>query len=169
MDNERLSLGLVSNVRAESFGEPGSRTFRVLAETPAGHVSLWLEKEQIVMLGSAIEELLGRVPDALGTRPQSEAEGTFVGEMEVKVGSLAIGYSADQAGFTMEASDFTSPFPIKSIDFLATRDQFDGMRDQIDNIVSASRPRCMLCGTPLAGGPHFCPESNGHAQVTLSD
>lgn len=121
------------------------------------------------MLGSAIEELLGRVPDGLGSQPHPEANETFVGEMEVKVGSLAIGYDAGRAGFTMEASDFTSPFPITSISFLATREQLDEMRDQIDGIVSASRPRCVLCGTPLTGGPHFCPESNGHTNVKVSD
>lgn len=163
-----MDLGPVAAVRAESFGEPGSRTFRILAETETGQVSLWLEKEQVVMLGSAITELLGRVPDGLGSEPKGGDVESFVGEMEVTVGSLAIGYDAGRAGFTMEASEFTSPFPITSIAFLATRQQFDEMRNQIDGIVAASRPRCVLCGSPLTGEPHFCPPSNGHANVTLS-
>jgi len=156
-------------VRAESFGEPGSRTFRILAETESGQVSLWLEKEQVVMLGSAIEDLLVRVPDTLGGEPVLDADEHFVGEMEVKVGSLAIGYDARRAGFTLEASDFASPFPIASIVLLATRRQFDLMRDQVESIVAVSRPRCPVCGSPLTGEPHFCPESNGHAHISLSD
>jgi len=164
-----LNLGLVAAVKAESFGEPGNRTFRILAQTASGQVSLWLEKEQVVMLGSAISELLGRLPDTVGGEPQNDVVEHFVGEMEVKVGALAIGFDAGREGFTLEASDFASPFPITSIHLLATRGQFDQMRDQIDTIVSASRPRCVLCGTPLTTEPHFCPESNGHAHVSLGD
>ena len=50
----RPILGPVDGVTAESFGEPGRRTFRLFAQTGPGRVSLWLEKEQVVMLGSAL-------------------------------------------------------------------------------------------------------------------
>lgn len=164
-----MDLGLVRELRAESFGEPGQRTFRLLAETPAGRVSLWLEKEQIVMLGSALAELLSRVPSGEGRDPASDALESFAGELEVKVGSLTVGYDAAHSGFTVEAGDFDSPLQLTSISLLATRQQFDEMRDQIAGIIAGGRPRCVLCGTPLSGGPHFCPESNGHAHLTSAD
>jgi uncharacterized repeat protein (TIGR03847 family) len=164
-----LDLGLVSGLRAESFGEPGQRTFRLMAETAHGSVSLWLEKEQIVMLGSALAELLARVPSGEGLDPASDALESFRGELDVKVGSLTVGYDAAHRGFTVEAGDFDSPLHVGSISLLARRDQFVEMRKQIEGIVAAGRPRCVLCGTPLGGGPHFCPESNGHAHLTSAD
>lgn len=169
MDNQRLDLGVVTSVRAESIGEPGQRTFRVLAETLYGQVCLWLEKEQVAMLGSAIAELLARVPPGKGQEPESDALSSFTGELEVKAGSLAIGYDATHHGFTMEAGEFTSPMQVTSISFLATRRQFDDMREQIAAIVAAGRPRCVLCGAPLTGAAHFCPESNGHVQPSRPD
>jgi uncharacterized repeat protein (TIGR03847 family) len=161
-----VDLGLVTDLRAESFGEPGRRTFRLYATTPEGEASLWLEKEQIVMLGSAVSELLQRVPESQGQEPASTVGASFMGELDVRVGSLTIGYDAGQSGFTVEATDFESTMGIESIRLLASRSQFAGVADRIDEIVAASRPRCPLCGTPLTGGPHFCPESNGHGALT---
>ena len=159
----------MSGIEAESFGEPGRRTFRMLARTTEGRVSLWLEKEQVVMLGSAITELLERVPTQRGNEPSASSSAGFVGELEVKVGSLEIGYDAAEDGFTVEASDFASPFELSSINLVATRDHLLQVREQIDQIVAASRPRCPLCGTPLTGEPHFCPESNGHARLARTE
>jgi uncharacterized repeat protein (TIGR03847 family) len=160
-----LDLGLVEALQAETFGEPGQRTFRLLAKTAEGEISLWLEKEQVVMLGSAVEELMQRVPSELGGSPDSDVLKSFVGELEVKVGSLAIGYDADHSGFSLEAGDFASAFDLNSISLLATRDQFSALQQQIHEIVAAGRPRCSLCGRPLSPSGHFCPESNGHARI----
>src|ERR1039457_3843945 len=54
-DGRRLNLGVVQQLEAESFGDPGQRTFRLRATTSSGGVDLWLEKEQIVALGAAVE------------------------------------------------------------------------------------------------------------------
>jgi uncharacterized repeat protein (TIGR03847 family) len=165
VDTHRLDLGLVAGLSVQSFGEPGQRTFRVLAETSEGTVSLWLEKEQIAMLGGAVEELLTRVvaPRALDPRP--DASGTFVGDLEVRVGALALGYDTARNGFTIEATEFSSQLPLDEILLLADRRQLEDVRDQVQEILAASRPRCVLCGTPLTGEPHFCPQSNGHAHL----
>jgi uncharacterized repeat protein (TIGR03847 family) len=169
VDNRRLDLGLVESLRAEAFGEPGQRTFRLFVGTPEGKVSLWLEKEQVVMLGSALEEILERVPPSDGEAPESDILRSFTGELEVKVGGLAIGFDANHSGFSVEATDFASAFDLSSISLLATRTQFVALAEQINQIVAGGRPRCPLCGTPLSGPAHFCPESNGHARVTRAE
>jgi uncharacterized repeat protein (TIGR03847 family) len=153
---------------AESFGEPGQRTFRLLVGTVQGSVSLWLEKEQLAMLGSAIGDLLRRIPKGQGRKPESDALDSFSGDLEVRVGSLAVGYDESQSGFTVEATDFVTPLTLTSISFLANRKQFSELGDEIERIVVAGRPRCPLCGRPISGGAHFCPESNGHARLTKS-
>jgi hypothetical protein len=43
------------------------------------------------------------------------------------------------------------------------------MASEIDGIVAGSRPRCVLCGAPLTGEPHFCPQQNGHARLHTDD
>lgn len=159
-----MNLGFVRDIAAESFGEPGHRTFRLLAETSEGTVSLWLEKEQVVAMGSALEELLQRVSG--GHDPSSSTVPVFVGELEVRVGSLALGFNSDDAGFVIEAGDFISPFDFETIRLTASRSQLERVREQIDRIVAGGRPRCILCGTPLTGEPHFCPPSNGHAHLS---
>lgn len=165
MNDRRLELGPVDSVRAESFGEPGQRTFRLLARAGEGSVSLWLEKQQIAMLGAALTDLLERTPHQLEATVSDLASSGFVGELEVHVGSLAVGYDPDGAGFSLEASDFTSALGLSSIILNARRDQFASLEEEISQIVSQSRPRCPLCGQPLTADAHFCPESNGHARV----
>jgi uncharacterized repeat protein (TIGR03847 family) len=159
-----MDLGLVADLIAESFGEPGQRTFRLLVRTPEGIVSLWLEKEQIVALGAALEELLERVRG--GDAPIAPRGPLFVGELEVRVGSLTLGFSSEQQGFVMEAGDFISPFDFETIRLTASRGQLERAEEQIGQIVAGGRPRCPLCGTPLTGEPHFCPPSNGHAHLS---
>lgn len=162
-----MNLGLVTDLMAESFGEPGQRTFRLLARTAEGTVSLWLEKEQIVALGAALEELLARVPG--GHEPVSPPGPVFVGELEVRAGTLTLGFSADDEGFVIEAGDFISPFDFEAIRLMASRDQLERVEEQIGQIAAGGRPRCPLCGTPLSGEPHFCPPSNGHAHLSGND
>lgn len=129
-----MDLGLVADVTAESFGEPGHRTFRLLARTTEGTVSLWLEKEQVVALGAALEELLERVRG--GDEPRAPAGPVFVGELEVRVGSLTLGFSSEYQGFVMEASDFISPFDFEAIRLTASRGQLERVEEQIGRIVA---------------------------------
>jgi uncharacterized repeat protein (TIGR03847 family) len=166
VDSRRLNLGVVRDLHAESFGEPGRRTFRVRAESGETVLSIWLEKEQIVMLGSALDELLERVQSHVGEEPSSDTHGAFIGDLELKAGSLAVGFDAGLSGFTLEASDFESDFDLEKVRLVTTRTVIQRLSEEIDGIVSAGRPRCPMCGRALAGGPHFCPESNGHAKVS---
>lgn len=169
MDTSSLDLGLVARLTVESFGEPGRRTFRIFAQTEEGSVSLWLEKEQVVGLANALDELLNRVAPPRGTRPQSATLSTFMGDLEVRVATLAVGFDPDLDGFTITGSEFLTDVPVERISLLADRSQVEQARDQSEEIVAAGRPRCVLCGTPLTGEPHFCPESNGHSAADLRE
>lgn len=168
MDSRRLDLGLVRDVEAETFGEPGNRTFRLHVTTGEGRVSLWLEKEQLAILGSAIGELLDRVPEGSPAENVPDTESAFMGDLEVRVGSLSLGYDRERNAFALVAGDFESAFELTSISLLTTRNQVSAVREQVEKIVAAGRPRCPLCGRPLGSGPHFCPESNGHARLPTS-
>jgi uncharacterized repeat protein (TIGR03847 family) len=168
VNNQRLDLGGVDDVHVESFGEPGQRTFRIHVQKGSGTVSLWLEKYQVTLLGSAIEELLERV--SASNRPASTDSGsTFLGELEVRAGELSLAYNEERNAFTLEAGEFESAFDLETITFQADRGQIEGVQGEIEKIVAASRPRCVLCGTPLTGEPHFCPGQNGHAKLKVDE
>jgi uncharacterized repeat protein (TIGR03847 family) len=169
VDERNLDLGLVEEIAAEAFGDPGQRTFRLQAKAADGTVCLWLEKEQVVMLASAIGELLERVPTDLGTAPRVGEPSNFVGELEVRVGSLGIGFDREISGFTLEAGDLLAPLELSRIRLAVSRQQIAAAKSQLDDIVAQGRPRCVLCGTPLTGEPHFCPQSNGHANVAVPE
>lgn len=165
MESQRLDLGVVQHLTAESFGEPGHRTFRLRAETAGGNVSFWLEKEQLVLLGSALEELLGRIPDSMGHAESDDAVPGFHGELELQLGSLEVAFDGGRQAFSMEASDFESPLGLESIALYANRAQLLAVAEEIREIVDAGRPRCPLCGRPITDGRHFCPQSNGHSEL----
>jgi len=169
VDSRSIELGPVPRVAVESFGEPGRRTFRIFAETADGSVSLWLEKEQIVGLVAAVEQLLESVPAPSGEEPHAGAGSRFIGDFDVKVASLSVGYEPRRNGFTITGSDFLADLPVESVTMLASRSQLSELLEQAEEIVAAGRPRCVLCGTPLTGEPHFCPPSNGHAHTGLED
>lgn len=163
---------MAADMHAESFGEPGQRTFRLLVRTGEGEVSLWLEKEQVAMLGSAIEDLLDGLPDDAGHDPEADESATFIGSLQARVGTLGIGYDAERDRFQVEASDLyfsAEPLDLDAIACVANRTQFEEVQEDVENIIAASRPRCVLCGTPLTDGGHFCPPSNGHAGVSAAD
>jgi len=167
VENKRLDLGVVPNIHAESFGEPGQRTFRLHADAGAGTVSLWLEKQQIVALLTATQELLERVPSNAGHGPRASCDSAFSGDLDVRVGTLAVGYDSGVSGFTLEAAEFETALDLTHIRLVAARSQMESMRDELGEIVGRSRPRCPMCGRPLTGDSHFCPQSNGHAHLSV--
>lgn len=132
-------------------------------------MSLWLEKEQVVGLAGALEELLARISPPRGSAVINSPPSTFLGDLEVKVASLSVGYDAEVDAFTVTGSEFMTDLPVERVSLLADRSQIEEARDQSEEIVSAGRPRCVLCGAPLTGDPHFCPRSNGHTPVSPGD
>lgn len=168
MSTSRLDLGWVDSVAVESFGEPGQRTFRMLITTAEGELSVWLEKYQIALLAPALEELLAKTPVTEG-EPVHDV-GRLRGELEVRAGALALGYDTENRAFQIEVSDLLEPpMSLESIDFLLGRAALESMLEDTREILAASRPRCPLCGTPLDGEPHFCPDSNGHSKTAQID
>jgi uncharacterized repeat protein (TIGR03847 family) len=167
-DGRRLNLGVVQQLEAESFGEPGQRTFRLRATTNSGGVDLWLEKEQIVALGAAVERILERVPENQGVSPRPvKAPAQISGEVAAHAGALSIAFDTIQNAFALEASELReATLDVESMLLLATRAQLTGVEEQVGEILAGGRPRCPMCGAPLSPGvAHFCPPSNGHARV----
>jgi uncharacterized repeat protein (TIGR03847 family) len=158
-------FGPVDEIDAEAIGEPGHRTFRVLAERGSTTATLWVEKEQLQALGMIIEQQLARLTRRRQTeaRPILSLAGRFQGTatIEFKVGRMAIGYDERRGTFTLTAHEIEGPESEPTFTCTATTPQVAALAEKISQVVAAGRPRCPLCGTPIEG-THVCPLANGH-------
>ncbi len=168
---ERADLGRVDAIKADAIGEPGKRTFRLRAVSAAGSATLWLEKEQLQALGMAIDEILAqlranRVGQAEPMPPSAES-GDFPAQsaVEFRIGRLGLGYDENRDALSLLAHDQESdPEGPPTIQMLAGRGQMRRVSAEITAVVSAGRPRCPLCNTPITPGTHHsCPRANGKA------
>lgn len=159
-------LGRVRAVDAESFGEPGSRTFRlvVLGEDGAP-AATWMEKEQLQALSLALKQMLEQLH-----RPDTESaplpETPPVGEhpeIEFKAGRLGMGYAEEDGTIVLFVYDIEEPDEEEAaLIFHMTADQGASLTHRLDDIIAAGRPICFLCGASIDPGGHVCVRSNGH-------
>ncbi len=52
-----------------------------------------------------------------------------------------------------------------AVSFIFTQQDAQRLSSSITYLVSAGRPVCPLCHTPLDGGPHACVKQNGHREI----
>lgn len=191
MARDANDFGLIDRLQASSVGLPGQRTFRLQFINDDGRgAALWIEKEQLQALGTAVDQLLAQlaaeqeqpVPGqgpgwldlaAREPEPGADPDPSFLEspEVEFRIGRLALGYDEARARFTLLVHDLEGDQE-GTADFrcMVTREQLRRLSRQIEAVVAAGRPTCPLCGTPLsAGTAHFCPPSNGHAPVQLEE
>ena len=172
MPESRNDFGPVNRIEAESFGEPGQRTFRVFSANEIEAASLWLEKEQLRALGRAIEEQLGRLQALRATREVAPPDVTlaFAGDvtLEFRVGQMALGFDERQGLFLLLAyavEDEEEDRPTFSCQ--ATPEQLRALAAQIETVVASGRPLCPLCGEPMDRSGHMCIRANGHSKQPL--
>jgi uncharacterized repeat protein (TIGR03847 family) len=163
------NFGLLARIEAQSFGEPGHRTFRLWAAAGDRSASLWLEKEQLIALRGAVEELFGAIGDDAANQDAS-AGGAEPEEptVDMRVGSLALGYDQQTDLLRIYAGPeggFQSDPPAFSC--MITRTQLGDIRDQIDQILRSGRPICPLCHEPMNPEGHMCPKQNGHSKQEI--
>jgi len=173
---ERSDLGRVDAIKADAIGDPGNRTFRLRAMSSEGSATLWLEKEQLQALGMAIDEILAqlrasRVGQSEAMAPSAES-GDFPARSSVdfRIGRLGLGYDESRDALSLLAHDQESdPDGPPTVQMLAGRGQMRRLSTEITAVVSAGRPRCPLCNTPITPGSHHsCPRANGKAPHPVS-
>ncbi len=165
----KYPLGSLSRIEAETFGEPGRRTFRLALESGAARSLVWLEKEQLFQLGASLKQAVQR-------QTESEREGGSVpsapnwsGEeitIEFKASGLSGRHDQDTNSFYLQiqaGEDLESGEEPPSVSFWITVDQAATLADESLRICASGRPPCFLCGFPIDPEGHACPRANGHA------
>lgn len=165
---ETLELGPVVAVEAESIGVPGQRRFRIRAMNLEGRIgTLWMEKEQLVAVGEAIETTLRDAEYRHRPRMTDDADAPAVLPLgtgtEVQAGQLSLGLNRDSEHIVLigadgqpDDDDLTSV----SLEFDFYRGHL--LREQITTVVSSGRPLCPLCTAPMEPSGHVCVRTNGH-------
>jgi uncharacterized repeat protein (TIGR03847 family) len=165
-------FGRADVLEPEAIGEPGKRMFRLRVLSGSDAASLWLEKEQLAALTLAIRQLLEQTEEDGEDEPEASPAGSSFPEraqIDFKLGRLGIGYDEPRRmvtifAYAIEADDDASP------DFACqlSRGQCAAFAERAEETISAGRPMCVLCGTPLEDGKHQCQRRNGHSDHPIA-
>ena len=167
-------FGRTERLEPEAIGEPGQRTFRLRAVSGNETASLWLEKEQLAALTLAIRQLLeqtsGGETSAEPATPSHDAAFPDQAQVDFKIGRLGLGYDESKRMVLIfayaegedEEEDKDKEKP-PTFSCQVTRGQCRSFAERAEEVISAGRPICLLCGAPLDHGEHKCLRRNGHS------
>ena len=163
----KFSLGPVSAVDAETFGEPGKRTFRLALDAGAAKAYVWLEKEQLFQLGVYLREAVRTLSDEDRQKEIKPGDPQWSGgeeTVEFKARQMFLNYDVAGNSFSLWAyEDDDDKEDPSSVSFWVSPDQAEALSREALRICAAGRPPCFLCGLPIDPQGHVCPRANGHA------
>ena len=170
MPDPKNQLGRAFKVNADAVGEPGSRRFRVLVEAEFGSACLWMEKEQLFQLATAIQRLISTADmgssDVPAVEPQRAGDQSF----EFQVGQLMINEESRGPILQLQANDQEeADSRTPTLGTLIDLHQLNALADEALTICAAGRPRCPLCGVPMGPEGHQCVRTNGYHKELLDD
>ncbi|MBK7125792.1 MAG: DUF3090 family protein [Dehalococcoidia bacterium] len=161
-------FGPLEHIIAEAIGQPGQRRFRLHAmNLDVESASLWLEKEQLIALAEAIENVLRDAGYEYQARPLDDLPQPPVfplnAAVDLRLAQLSMGVDVEKHTVVLIAADG----PDDEAGTTAVTMQFDyrkayELRRQITQVVAAGRPPCPLCTAPIDPSGHVCVRTNGH-------
>ena len=101
----KYSFGPVSSIEAETFGEPGRRTFRLAAESGLARSYIWLEKEQLFQLGMHLQEAIRTLSEDDRLKDSSPDEPSWGGgeeSVEFKAQRMLLKYDVAANSFNLQ-------------------------------------------------------------------
>ena len=166
----RYKLGAVQTVAAETFGRPGRRTFRLVAEAGRAQSFIWLEKEQLLQLGLFLQQAVRQLGESAQSRPSAPGETSWVGdplEQDFQARQMQLQYDQDANCFVIHAFEGEEDDPNAdaqtSVSFWMTMTQSSALADAALRICASGRPPCFLCGRPIDPEGHLCDRASSHA------
>ncbi len=176
---------------AGTVGEPGQRTFFLQARDGTRVTTVALEKQQVSVLATRIDELLDEVMNdgSEGTVPavapldleDSEPLEQPIIE-EFRAGTMTLSWDAGDARVVVEVYPFTeesvaSPDqPEEEIEEPEPEEMFvvrlpaglaRAFSKRAQAVVAAGRQPCPFCGNPLDPEGHLCPRANGFRRTSV--
>ncbi len=164
-----LDFGVVRAIEAQSFGEPGQRTFRLrIIGAASQSASVWMEKEHLQALSVALRQALAEFRFEQQARAADVAAFPTTADYELRAGRLGIGLSRSDRTVVLQV-DETDEEKGNELRLRMTLEQCASLLAGLDEIIAAGRPACPLCGRPVDPAGHTCVRSNGHSQEPIPD
>lgn len=127
-------------------------------------VFFWIEKEQLVALGDALETVLKDEAPEVRTRPVDDRDEAPVyplrATIEWRIGQLSMGINRGEKQMVLIGAEATEG-EADAVQLAFSYVQGAELRETITVVVASGRPPCPLCGAPL-DSTHVCPRKNGH-------
>lgn len=169
-----------------TVGPPGDRTFFLQAREGDRLTSVALEKEQVAVLGERLRELLSRVAEGPGNRPQivdvvaghsqhdaDEPDDTAPLdqpiEEEFRVGTMTLAWDDETQAVVVEAFAATENEDDEATEALVvtiTPAMAQDFTSRARVVVGAGRASCQFCGNPIDPEGHLCPRANGFKRLS---
>ena len=167
-------LGDVHRITAGAIGEPGERVFFLQADADAASYAITVEKQQVLLLGESVRELLatlGRATD--DTYDEAAMALRLPVDPLWRAGRLSLGYDERRDRFVLEIEELVrvdeddepiEPGEPDLVRLLASRELMLALARHGDAVASKGRPTCQYCGNPIDPDGHVCPAMNGHSK-----
>lgn len=165
-----VDFGFTQRINAESFGEPGQRTFRMRIEGAGGQTAtLWLEKQQVQALELAMRQMLAQLEHEPSGAPDMSGFPDDP-EYEFRVGRMSMGYDQADQRVILQAYELTVDEDADpEISAKLTANQCAALRVQLSEIIAGGRPICPLCEGSIDPSGHSCIRSNGHREDPIPE
>ena len=177
---------------AGTVGQPGQRTFFLQARAGARVTSVALEKQQVAVLATRIDELLDEVMSTSGGEATVPAVAPLDLEdsepleqpivEEFRAGTMTLSWDSSDERIVVEVFPFTeesvvSPDqPEEEIEEPEPEELFvvrmpaglaRAFSKRAQAVVAAGRQPCPFCGGPLDPEGHLCPRANGFRRTSV--
>jgi uncharacterized repeat protein (TIGR03847 family) len=175
---------------AGTVGQPGQRTFFLQARSGARVTSVALEKQQVAVLATRIDELLDEVMSSGGestvpaVAPLDLEDGDPLEQPiveEFRAGTMTLSWDASDERIVVEVFPFTEEAvaapdqPEEEIEEPEPEELFvvrmpaglaRAFSKRAQAVVAAGRQPCPFCGNPLDPEGHLCPRANGFKRTS---
>ena len=167
-----VDLGIARAIDAQTFGEPGQRTFRLrILSARSDAASLWMEKQQFQALNLAFAQVLAQIDfrDKPGAADLSDFPVTA--EHDFRVGRIGLGFDASDRTVVLDTYEIGNDEDESEANLRVrlTPDQCAFLVEQLSEIIGKGRPLCPLCGASIDGDQHVCIRANGHMRLPIPD
>jgi uncharacterized repeat protein (TIGR03847 family) len=167
-----VDLGVAVATDAQTFGEPGQRTFRlrILAGSDQS-ASLWMEKQQFQALNLAFAQMLAQLNYEEKAPAPQLGEFPADAQHDFRVGRIGLGYDTSNRTFVLDTYEIgvEEEEAEATLRVRLTADHCASLVAQLSDIIGRGRPLCQLCGAPMNGGSHACVRANGHSRQPIPD
>ena len=165
-------LGIARAIDAQTFGEPGQRTFRLRVLSGGSNAaSLWMEKQQFQALNLAFAQLLAQID--YGEKPGAAdlSEFPVAAEHDFRVGRIGLAFDASNRTVVLDTYEIgiDEDEAEATLRVRLTPDHCAFLVGQLSDIIGKGRPLCPLCGASIDADRHVCIRANGHMREPIPD